>query len=117
MTVKEYNHEFLPRIQRAKEFVSLFESGIDHMDASRVDKDEVRRQFKIRCWSEETKQMILTALDYYKKHEGLAMIDYDNRIDFQRQKLVWLLSGKSIDTPSDVECVADWLLSNGVSVL
>lgn len=35
----------------------------------------------------------------------------------ERQKLIWLLSGKSIDTPSDVEYVADWLLSNGISVL
>lgn len=35
----------------------------------------------------------------------------------ERQKLIWLLSWKSIDTPSDVEYVADWLLSNGVSVL
>lgn len=33
-----------------------------------------------------------------------------------RQKLIWLLSGKT-DTPSDVEYVADWVLSNGVSVL
>lgn len=35
----------------------------------------------------------------------------------ERQKLIWLLSGKSLDTPSNVEYVADWLLSNGVSVL
>lgn len=75
MTVEEYNHDFLPRIQRAKEFVLLFESSINHMDSSRVDKDEVRRQFKIRCWSEETKQMILIALDYYKKHEGLERLE------------------------------------------
>lgn len=77
MTVEEYNHDFLPRIQRAKEFVSLFESSINHMDNSRVDKNEVRRQFKIRCWSEETKQMILTALDYYKRHEGLEKLNYE----------------------------------------
>ena len=74
MTVEEYNHSFLPRIQRAKEFVSLFESSINHMDGLRVDKGEVRRQFGIRCWSEETKQIILTALDYYKRHEGLEKL-------------------------------------------
>lgn len=74
MTVQEYNYEFSPRIERAKEFVRLFESSIDHMDLSTVDKDEVRKQFRIRSWSEETKQTILTALSYYKKHEGLDMI-------------------------------------------
>ena len=41
MTVKEYNRDFLPRIQRAREFVSLFESAINHMDDARVDKEEV----------------------------------------------------------------------------
>ena len=56
MTVKEYNRDFLPRIQRAREFVSLFESAINHMDDARVDKEEVRKQFRIRSWSEETKQ-------------------------------------------------------------
>lgn len=74
MTAREYNHEFSPRIERAKEFVRLFESSIDHMDLSTVDKDEVRKQFRIRSWSEETKQTILAALSYYKKHEGLDTI-------------------------------------------
>lgn len=74
MTVQEYNREFSPRIERAKEFVRLFESSIDHMDLSTVDKDEVRKQFRIRSWSEETKQTILTALSYYKQHEGLDMM-------------------------------------------
>lgn len=75
ITVQEYNSDFLPRIDRAREFVSLFESSINHMDGSRVDKDEVRKQFAIRCWSEETKQTILTALSCYKRHEGLDKIE------------------------------------------
>lgn len=75
ITVQEYNYDFLPRINRAREFVSLFESCINHMDGSRVDKDEVRKQFAIRCWSEETKKTILTALSYYKMHEGLGKIE------------------------------------------
>ena len=75
MTVKEYNNDFLPRIERAREFVLLFESCIDHMDDKRVDKDEVRKQFQIRSWSEETKQLILTALSYYKKHEGIDKLE------------------------------------------
>ena len=74
MTVSEYNNEFLPRIDRAREFISLFESSIRHMDDKVVDKNEVYRQFKIRCWSEETKQTILTALEYYQKREGLDKI-------------------------------------------
>ena len=75
MTVKEYNTEFLPKIQIAREFINLFESAIQHMDEKKVDKDEVMKQFKIRCWSEETKETILTALSYYKRHEGLDKIE------------------------------------------
>ena len=75
MTVKEYNQEFLPKIQRANEFIMLFESAIRHMDEKLVDKSEVMRHFQLRCWSEETKQTILTALSYYKKHEGLNKIE------------------------------------------
>ncbi|WP_281692928.1 hypothetical protein [Agathobaculum desmolans] len=74
MTVQEYNHDFLPRIERAREFVRLFESSIDHMNDSIVDKDEVRKQFRIRSWSEETKQTILNALDYYRKREGIERV-------------------------------------------
>lgn len=77
MTAQEYNHVFLPQINRAEEFVELFESSIEHMSDTRVDKDgkdEVRKQFQIRGWSEETRQVILTALEYYKCAEGLAKI-------------------------------------------
>ena len=72
MTAQEYNHVFLPQINRAEEFVELFESSIEHMSDTRVDK--VRKQFRIRGWSEETRQVILTALEYYKCAEGLAKI-------------------------------------------
>ena len=44
------------------------------MSDTRVDKDEVRKQFRIRGWSEEMRQVILTALEYYKCAEGLAKI-------------------------------------------
>ena len=74
MTVREYNHDFLPRIQRAREFISLFESSIGHMDSARVEQAEVLRQFQIRGWSKETKQTILKALAYYKQREGLEKI-------------------------------------------
>ena len=74
MTVKEYNCEFLPKVNHAKEFVRLFESAIQHMDDTLVDKDEVLRQFKLRCWSDETRRLILKALSYYQKHEGVEKI-------------------------------------------
>ena len=70
MTVKEYNSEFLPKVNRAKEFIRLFESAIQHMDDTLVDKDEALRQFKLRCWSDETRKLILNALSYYQEHEG-----------------------------------------------
>lgn len=41
---------------------------------------------------------------------------YDECNATERQKLIWLLNEESISTPSDVEHVADWLLSNGVYV-
>ena len=50
MTAQEYNHVFLPQINRAEEFVELFENSIEHMSKTRVDKDEVRKQFRIRGW-------------------------------------------------------------------
>lgn len=76
MTVKEYNKEFLPKIEKAEMFILLFESAIEHMDENVVDKNEVRRHFELRCYSEEAKKTILTALNYYKEHEGLNKIEY-----------------------------------------
>lgn len=76
MTAKEYNKEFLPKIEKAEMFILLFESAIEHMDENVVDKDEVRRHFELRCYSEEIKKVILTALNYYKEHEGLNKIEY-----------------------------------------
>lgn len=80
MTVKEYNNDFLPKIEHATEFITLFESAIQHMDETKVDKEEVKRQFELRCWSEETKQTILTALNCYKKHEGKDKIVYGHNL-------------------------------------
>ena len=76
MTAKEYNKEFLPKIEKAEMFILLFDSSIVHMDENVVDKDVVRRHFELRCYSEEIKKVILTALNYYKEHEGLNKIEY-----------------------------------------
>lgn len=67
MTIKEYNKEFLPKIYKADEFVRSFESSIRHMDDTKVDKDEVLKQFKIRGYSEEVKNTISVALEFYRK--------------------------------------------------
>ena len=67
MTIKEYNTEFLPKIHKADEFVRSFESSIRHMDDTKVDKNEVLKQFKIRGYSEEAKNTISVALEFYRK--------------------------------------------------
>ena len=82
MTVKEYNSEFLPKVNRAKEFIRLFESAIQHMDDALVDKDEMLRQFKLHCWSDETRQLILKALSYYQEHKGRDKI-VDSQTDVE----------------------------------
>lgn len=41
---------------------------------------------------------------------------YDECNVTARQKLIWLLDRMSLATPSDVAHVADYLLSNGISV-
>lgn len=71
MTVKDYNEHFLPKIEQAETFIHLFESAIRHMDENTVDKTEVYKQFMIRGYDEETVETILTALDYYREHEGI----------------------------------------------
>lgn len=76
MTVQEYNEEFQPRVERAECFVNQFESAIRHMNEEKVDKAEVKRQFEIRNWSEETKQTILAALRCYEQHEGIDKLKW-----------------------------------------
>lgn len=75
MTVQQYNDEFLPMIDTASCFISMLELEIDHMDKELVDTEEVRRIFKIYGWSEETKEIILKALEYYRQHEGIEKLE------------------------------------------
>lgn len=77
MTVKEYNRDFLPRIQRAKSFVQLLEYTIQHMDGSIVDHNEVRRHLEIHGWSEEMRRTILDALTFYDEVGGRQRIEAD----------------------------------------
>ena len=43
MTVKEYNREFLPRIEQADYIISNLEHIVEHMDKNKVDKKEIWR--------------------------------------------------------------------------
>lgn len=75
MTVKEYNKEFLPKIKCANSFISLFDNVVSHIEKHKIDHEEMCRNFMIYGWSEKTKQTILTALEYYRIHEGIEKIE------------------------------------------
>lgn len=76
MTVKEYNTEFLPKIVAAQYVAHNLELAIDHAEISNEAKEEVRKHLKIHaCWSEEAKQTILNALEYYREHEGIYKLE------------------------------------------
>lgn len=76
MTVTEYNKEFLPKIVAAQYVAHNLELAIDHAEISDEAKAEVRKHLRIHaCWSEEAKQTILDALEYYRKHEGIDKLD------------------------------------------
>ena len=73
MTSKEYNQDFLPKIQRAKSFVQLLEYTVQQGDGSFVDKNEVRRNLQILGWSEEMRRTILDALTFYDSVTALRV--------------------------------------------
>lgn len=75
MTIKEYNKKFLPMIDTAAWFVSRLESAIDHTEIGKEAQEDVRKHMGLRGWSEETKQTILTALEYYRIHEGIEKLE------------------------------------------
>ena len=76
MTVKEYNKEFLPKIVAAQYVALNLELAIDHAEISDEAKAEVRKHLRFHaCWSEEAKQTILDALEYYRKHEGIEKLE------------------------------------------
>lgn len=77
MTVKEYNRDLLPRIQRAKSFVQLLEYSVQQMDGSFVDKNDVRKHLQILGWSEEMRRTIHNALTFYDEFAGRQKIEAD----------------------------------------
>lgn len=63
MTVKEYNQDFLPKIDRAFGFVSNLDSSMYKTD----DRENVMHQLNCIGWSDECKETIKTALEMYQK--------------------------------------------------
>lgn len=77
MTVKEYNKNFLPLIDRAKSVARNLDLAIEHAEITKEDKENVRKHLSIHAnYSEETKEMILKALEYYRIHEGIEKLEY-----------------------------------------
>lgn len=74
MTVNEYNKEFLPKIKTAKILIEMMDKIIEHMDINEDGRDEVKRILKIYGYSDETKETIIKALEYYRIHEGIDKI-------------------------------------------
>ena len=76
MTVKEYNKEFLPKIKKAKILIEMMDKIIDHMDIGEDGCYEVKRILKIYGYSDETKETIVKALEYYRIHEGIDKLKH-----------------------------------------
>lgn len=75
MTVKEYNKEFYPKISHAQYIIKMLEHIINHMDIGSEGQAEVHRILGIYGWSEEVRETILTALEYYRVHEGIEKLE------------------------------------------
>ena len=76
MTIKEYNKEFLPKIKKAKILIEMMDKIIDHMDIGEDGCNEVKRILKIYGYSDETKETIVKALEYYRIHEGIDKLKH-----------------------------------------
>ena len=63
MTVKEYNNEFLPKVDRAWGFVDNLDSAMYKTD----DRENVMKQLACIGWSDECKETIQTAVKLYKE--------------------------------------------------
>jgi len=62
MTVKEYNEEFLPKIDTAFCFVSNLDNSMYKTD----DRENVINQLTCIGWSEECKETVQLALEFYR---------------------------------------------------
>lgn len=63
MNIREYNQEFLPKINHASSFIN----NIEHAMQKTNDYNEAMRQLNIIGLSDETRDTIKTALECYRK--------------------------------------------------
>lgn len=63
MTIKEYNTEFSPKVDKAYGFICNLEHAMQKTDTYK----EAMKQLQCIGWSEELKETIHTALNLYKK--------------------------------------------------
>ena len=81
MTVKEYNKEFLPQVNKAKSFVCCLDPLIEKIFSENITNKEEMKKFLLEVfgiygWSEETKQTILDALELYRVKEGIEKLEH-----------------------------------------
>lgn len=86
MTIKEYNKEFLPQVNGAKTFVNALDHIIEKVFTENITDKEGLKKLLLEVlstygWSEETKQLILNALECYRVHEGIDKLDSFSQAD------------------------------------
>ena len=54
----------------------MMDKIIDHMDIGEDGCNEVKRILKIYGYSDETKETIVKALEYYRIHEGIDKLKH-----------------------------------------
>lgn len=64
MTVKEYNSEFLPKIEGAQCFIK----NIPHAIAKSADPLDTEMQFKCIGWNYNSVEIIEKSLEFYREH-------------------------------------------------
>ena len=57
-------------------FFQMMDKIIDHMDIDEDGRNEVKRILKIYGYSDETKETIVKALEYYRIHEGIDKLKH-----------------------------------------
>ena len=62
MTIKEYNKQFFPKVNKAFCFISNLEHAAQKTD----NYEETMKQLSCIGWDEECKETIITALEFYK---------------------------------------------------
>ena len=64
LTVQEYNRDFIPKYEGAYCFIC----NIPHAIEKSPVPDETEKQFRCTGWNEQTKKILLDALEFYKEY-------------------------------------------------